>query len=189
MKDNILVIDTETGGTDASFHSLLTLGAVIVAPDGTPVDAIYIEIAEPLMYATDEALAVNKLNLDDLRANGFSPIKAVETLTNFLKQHGMTERIVLGGHNTAFDYPFLRRLFRGAEQHELFERLFSYRLICTQTAAMFLSRCGKFELPNGSASLKNLCTHFGVKNEGEHNSLSDAFATVDVLNALTKLVA
>jgi DNA polymerase III epsilon subunit-like protein len=58
----LLVIDTETGGLDASLHSLLELGAV-VWKNGTIIAETEIGILENPFVVTATGMAVNRIDL------------------------------------------------------------------------------------------------------------------------------
>lgn len=199
----LFVFDTETGGLDPSVHSILTLGGV-VWEDGEVRDSIEITVAEPHITVDPEAMCVNKLNPDQIKATGLSPLDAVRRLEDFLRPHWPQRdrtRVNLAGHNVAFDYGFLQRLYRLAEQEMLknglppslklawatrMDRMFSYRLLDTQGVAFFLELLGRDHFPGGR-SLKSLCTHYGVTNRAEHSALADAEATAQVLNNLIRV--
>jgi len=177
----LLVIDTETGGFNPESHSILSLAA-LVYEDGKIVSEFYTLICEGhVIVSEDAALKVNGLSLERLRANGVSPYDAWVTLTNMLTMHWpASSKIILAGHNVAFDIGFLKRLYRLA-CHDYSLR-FSHRSLCTQSGALLLEQAGLLELPGGS-SLEGVAKALGVPldREGGHNALKDARATAQVL--------
>src|SRR5258708_22116647 len=81
--NELLVIDTETGGLDPARHSLLSLGAVVWR-DGRVGDGIEIFVAELVPVAEPQALAVSGLDMSWLKENGKPPRRAVQALESFL---------------------------------------------------------------------------------------------------------
>ena len=182
---SILVVDTETGGFDPSSDSLLSLGAVVWKA-GEIRGALEILIAEPTIVASNEALAVNNLDIDQLRRVGISPRDAVKQLEAFVRAHFPGERVTLGGHNTWFDADFMRRLYKmgGGE----FRSRFSHRYIDTASIVAFLSLCGY--LPEDVNNSDRAFQHFGIEPAPglRHTALGDATATAHLLTALTGLL-
>lgn len=206
----LFVFDTETGGLDPAAHSLLTIGGV-AWDEGEIVGSIELKINEPEIIATPEALAVNKIDVTRLPYDGLRPLEAVRALEGFLASHWSEGPITLAGHNVQFDYGFLKRLYRlsheqayevwsacsaAGEQPELrwatwqqrLDRRFSYRLLDTQTIALFLKLTGIAPQPGGTTKLERLCRYYGVENPEAHTALSDAKATAELLTKMILLV-
>ena len=191
----LFVFDTETGGIDSSKHSLLTLAGV-VWEDGKIIDEIDLTIAEEAIVADPEALAINKLNLDEIKAKGVSPLTAALMLREFWGRHWQRRPgswVQLAGHNVAFDYGFLKRLFQLAAgqdgitiKHQTLGNITSFRLLDTMGIALFLALGG--HQPISVAKLDALLTHYGVGREGmAHNALSDARATAGLLTRMLEV--
>jgi DNA polymerase III epsilon subunit-like protein len=184
----ILVIDTETGGLDATQQSILSLGAVIWS-QGSIVDSIHILIHEAELHCDDSALKVNGFTREQIEVDGIGPAQAVQTLHNFLLKNDYRGKVVLAGHNVQFDIGFLRRLYRLAGQD--FDKKFSYRPICTMTLALALELAERFSFR--STSLNSLCEHFGITIRaqgaaGAHNAKEDAMATARLLTVLLDFI-
>ncbi len=180
MKGKVVFIDTETGGLDARTNSILSLGAVVLH-NGAIADTLYCLIREPEINAEPTALAINKLDLNVVREEGLTPAEAVNKLVNFLQRNDIRKSAQFAAHNAPFDLAFVKRLFELAGKD--FNKVFSYRPLCTQTAALLLDLSGRISLPGGSASLDNLVKFFKVdldRSEG-HNALNDAVAGARVL--------
>ncbi len=108
--DHVIVVDTETGGLDPLHHSLLSVG--LVSGDGTRTLEFY--VLEPTLTTDERSMAVNRIDLDRVRAEGLSPEKAVDRIEAFLDGIGRGRPLKAAGHNVAFDIAFLRRLYRMA---------------------------------------------------------------------------
>jgi len=182
MSETLLVIDTETGGLDSTRHSILSIGAVVYRR-GQLGDKIELIISEQNLSVEDDAMRVNKIDVQSLSKVGFTPQIAVAKFEDFLSSHfEPSRRITLVGHNVSFDIGFLKRLYRlaGAD----FERRFSHRSIDTASILSYLRLAGKITL--SKSGLDAALVHFGVEVRAErrHTALVDAEATAELLDAL-----
>jgi DNA polymerase-3 subunit epsilon len=186
MNNKMLLIDTETGGLDASRHSILSISALVLNYEGTVVDGMYTLVNEGAsVIAEKSALPINGLTMTTVQELGVSPVRAVALLYDLLWRQGMTHGVVVVAHNVRFDFAFLQRLFREANIDAMtFEALFSHRTICTQAGAGLLMQAGVIK-PE-STSLASLCQYFGVAlpREDGHNARTDALATAEVFRHL-----
>ena len=186
----LMVVDTETGGLDASRQSILSFGAVLL--DGSVVrDSMQIFIKEPRIYAEPEALAINKIDLKWLRKNGLPPVTAVAEIVQFIGKHFQLNQAVLAGQNIAFDVGFMQRLWRlayGKEWRKAWEMVFNHRTHDTMHVLRFLGVAGA--LPFQTGSLQDAARFFNIDpNEFKpHNALDDARLTAMVLVELTEYV-
>jgi len=181
----LLIIDTETGGTDPLVHSLLALGAV-VWEDGRIVDREEFMISEPKISTDAEALSINRLDLAAVRHNGLSPSDAIVRLERFVSTHfEESEEVVLTGHNVSFDVGFLRRLYRLAGKP--YWQRYSHRLFDTASVVRYLSIAGVIDVPNvrSDAAFK----YFGISPETSkrHTALGDALATAQLVSRVLAL--
>ncbi len=186
MTHKIFIIDTETGGFEPERNSILSLGGV-VWEDGRVLGEIDFLIAEDTLDVEPEAMAINKLPLDEVRRQGLSPMTAVNTLETFLDRHfDPTQKIALAGHNIGFDVGFLKRLYMlaGAD----FQGRYSHRLLDTASVMRFLSMAGR--LPFDNPSLDAGLLHFGIDVPllQRHTALADARATAQLLGKLVDLM-
>lgn len=186
--NKILVFDTETGGLDPAEHSLLTLGAVILGSDGSIISTLSLVINEgAALSVTDQALKVNGLTVEYIREKGMTPEEATRTLETWLTNNGLIRGITLAGHNVSFDIGFLKRLYRLAGR--TFDKKFSYRSLCTQSIAMFLTFAGVANYTK--TSLDALTSFYDIQIRqggatGTHDALEDAIATAKLLTCLAK---
>jgi DNA polymerase III subunit epsilon len=185
----LLVIDTETGGTDPLAHSLLSLGAAVWS-DGEVGARVELFVAEEPLAATAEALEINRIDLATHCARAVRPSEAVTAFEAFVREafrdeFARGEKAVLVGHNIGFDVGFLKRLYRlaGAD----FESTFSHRTLDTAGVLRFLSLAG---LRAGTAAdLTAALSELGisVEEDARHTALGDATATALLLTRLLAL--
>lgn len=172
---SFLWIDTETGGLDPMRHSLLSLGLVATAADGA--QACTEILFRHRVYEVDaEALAVNRIDLVAHHERALEPELAARAITNFVMEHvAGPDKIILAGHNVAFDLaflgPFLRRHTPDLCAH------ISHRVMDTMPLALALQDAGL--IPKGSMGLSALLEHYGIHLEPalRHTALGDARAT------------
>jgi len=177
---HILFVDTETGGLNPHEDSLLSIGAALIY-DGHIIDTFYTLVREEKIIVNPQALAINGLSVDKVQEEGVTPLMAVNMLTAFLNKHNQRKNVQFAAHNAPFDMPFVKRLFSQAGKD--FNKVFSYRPLCTQTGALLLDLSGRISLPGGSASLDNLTKffHIDLDRDAGHNALQDAIAGAKVL--------
>lgn len=190
-RQKMLVIDTETTGTDATKHAIVSLAA-LVWDQGVIVDEFYVLINDvdytgALVEPT--AMKVNGITIEQLRAAGVTPKEAVKQFTQMLKRNGMLRNIRIVAHNAPFDKSFLDRLFWIVGKNS--RDWFSYHSLCTVTGALMLEQAGMISLPNGSASLDNLTKLWEIPldRSEKHDALGDARACAEVLKRELSLIA
>ena len=104
-------IDIECSGPVPGLYDMVSLGAVSVTKTdegyqiGTP---FYVEICPTAPRFDAGAMAVNGLNIEELRANGTPMEEALDALTAFVNQTLVqgTEPVFVG-HNAPFDWSFV----------------------------------------------------------------------------------
>ena len=188
MKNMCLVVDCETGGLNPYEHSILTLGAVVMENGKiSKGDRFYAVIKEPNLMMTKEAEYINGLSKTFIENRGQDPQAVAEEFQAWLRQWEWPSMITLAGTNTDFDRAFIDRLYNQAGMiHN-----FSHRSLDIQTGGNLLQHAGIIELPDGEASLDNLCTLFGVHRTAKsfpHHALEDAVCTAEVLEKMLDLL-
>ena len=123
---NLLVIDTETGGVDASEHALLQVAAMpitrenvnslwVPVQDESESEATFNQFIAPHtgLKLTEEAFAVNRLDYDWILDNGMEEAEVISRLVEFASQY-RNDRLfpVLCGWNIHFDIAFLEAAFK-----------------------------------------------------------------------------
>jgi DNA polymerase III subunit epsilon len=186
----LLVIDTETGGTDPESHSILSLAGVVWA-DGQLVDELELLIVEQIMCINPHALEINNIDVEEHRHQGIPPNEAVDALNEFIRSNfndelDLGKKVILAGHNVQFDIGFLKRLFRLA--HANFDDLFSYRVLDTASIIRFLNLAGVIHLAGAGSEEAFEYFRIPVPAGQRHTALGDAKATALLLNKLVSVV-
>lgn len=177
----IYFVDTETGGLDPLQHSIFSV-AIVRWEDGK-IEKIYESplIKEEKLCYTKQALEINKIEIEDIIHNGFSPGFVVNEI---IREFRYEKEHILGGHNVAFDVGFIKRLFHICNRDRNYP--FSYRTVDTVSVARFLAHCGIIN--TDMFNMKNLCDYFGIEVKGYHTALGDALATAELYNKMLEKV-
>lgn len=182
----LLVLDTETGGDDPLHHSLLSIGA-IVWDSGQCGATLDLQVAEFPMHLTERALEINGINPDNHARTGLTVDNAAKQLVDFLEANfgrdlETNEKVVLCGHNIAFDIGFLKRLCRLSKRD--YASMFSHRSLDTASTIRFLTLVGL--IPAGIVSSDDAFNWFDVTpaDADRHTALGDARATALLLTRL-----
>ena len=185
MKKSIyIVVDTETGGFDSKKFSILSIGAVIFRPFEIIASKEFL-IAEPQIHYEDEALEVNKIDIELIRKKGLSPEVAINAFEEFINAHiNNNEKPILAGHNLWFDIGFIERLYNLAGRN--FREKFSYRLLDTASILTYLCETEIISLNN--PSLDNGIKYFNVTPPNQrHTAVDDAIATAQLLSEMLRV--
>jgi len=188
MNNQILFIDTVTGGLDPTVFSIISFAAVFWR-DGEIAESMQVFIQETPFVSDPESMKINKVDVGWLQRNGLSVMDAVDAIQRFIKRNsdGSGPKLQLAGHNVGFDVGFLKRLFAlgGGE----FESWFSHRTIDTSAILSFLAIAQKIDVKTSSSSAA--FDHFGIEfSPGErHTALADAVATAKLFNCLLGAVS
>jgi DNA polymerase III epsilon subunit-like protein len=178
----LVIIDTETGGTDAEQHSLLEIAA-IVWEDGLIGDPFRVDVIETPCVVTPEALAINKIDITQ-RPQALHPIAAKHAFDRWMQVHGYVgEAAIACGHNVDFDLRFLRRLYRIVAREErrfVHDWLFSHRTLDTMSLIRFDAMIDGRE----AIGLSSALDFYGIARDDRHTALGDVLATAQLLNAL-----
>jgi len=182
--DKILFIDTETGGIDPASNSLLSL-ALVIWKESEIKDSLEILINDGILNVTEKALAINGIDLADHRKKAINPQLAIRRLNNFLDTHfPKDEKIILAGHNIAFDINFLN-VFLTRNGYD-FQQRFSHRCVDTSTILYYLYLTGR--LKRKLTASQDAFDYFGVPVQGRHTALGDALATARLFSKLISIL-
>ncbi len=180
MEYRLLFVDTETGGLDADKHSLLSV-AVLVWENMKIIDSLELLINDGKLFVTEEALAINKIDIKKHKKSAISPSEAIAQLLIFINKHFPQQReITLAGHNVQFDLSFLKILF--SQNKKDFSKFFSHRIVDTSSILHYLYLAG--HLKQRAISSDEAFELFDIKVEGRHTALGDAVATAKLFNKL-----
>lgn len=185
MNDKILFIDTETGGLNPAEHSLLSI-ALVVWQDLKIIDSIELFINDGVLSVTEQAIEINKIDLEEHKKNSIAPTDAIKKIKEFLQTHFENldnSTITLAGHNINFDVNFLR--FFLIKNNENFSTYFSHRFIDTSSILYYLFLSERLKCK--ALSLSEAFQLFGIKIENRHTALGDAIATAELFTKLILL--
>lgn len=167
----VLVVDTETGGVDPLTTSLLSVAFV------SRTSELSFYVKEPRIRVTPEAMAINKIDLRTVRAEGLTITEACNRINAYLEQLAETEGVThLTGHNVGFDVGYLKRLYRLAKQP--FPKSLGYRTVDTHSVLWSMWQLGL--IPYSATKSDGAFKHFEVMTEDDparHTALGDARAT------------
>jgi DNA polymerase III subunit epsilon len=183
MPDRLLFIDTETGGLDPDKHSLLSL-AMVVWEDMEIIDSQEILINDGILSVTEEALSINRIDLEKHKQSAISSSQAMDKILLFIGKHfPQQEKITLVGHNVHFDADFLKRFF--SANNKDFSEYFSHRIIDTSSILHYLYLAGRIK--HRAISSDEAFDLFEIKVEGRHTAIGDAIATAKLFTRLLSL--
>ncbi len=157
------VVDVETTGSHAAGHNMTEIAIVI--HDGMEVVDSYSSLLNPQKHiplSIQTLTGITPAMVED--APLFAEV--AEEIRAFLGDH------IFVAHNVNFDYAFVRSAFRSVGVE------YNPRRLCSVRYARRLVKGLR------SYSLKNLCSHFKVKNEAAHRAWGDASATAEILGLL-----
>ena len=83
MEDKLLFIDTETGGLNPNKHSLLSL-AMVVWENMKIIDSQELLINDGKLSVTEEALSINKIDIENHKQSAIPPSQAIEEIFLFI---------------------------------------------------------------------------------------------------------
>jgi len=102
-------VDVEAAGPNPSQYSLLSIGACLVSD---PQCTFYVELQPVNDNAVPEALAVNRLSLEELTERGLPPAEAMARFEAWLKAEiPPDQRPIFVALNAAFDWMFVNDYF------------------------------------------------------------------------------
>ena len=162
----LVFVDVETTGLDPFEHAIVEVAALKVDPATFGIlDRFESRVRPPADAALDPAA---------LRVNGYTPdawAGAPPEAEVMPKLADVLRGSVVAGHNVAFDWAFVRAALRrtGVALVDV-----DHHLLDTASLAWPLLRRGRVP----SLSLRALCDHFRVPNDGAHRALADVLRTV-----------
>jgi len=184
MPDKLLFIDTETGGLDPDKHSLLSI-AMVVWEDMEIIDSQEILINDGILSVTEEALSINRIDIEKHKQSAISSSQAMDKILLFIGIHFPQQRkITLAGHNVHFDSDFLKCFFSANNKN--FSDFFSHRIIDTSSILYYLFMAGRIK--HRAISSDEAFDLFDIKVEGRHTAIGDAIATAKLFTRLLYLL-
>ena len=184
----LVFIDTETGGLDPATTSLLSVALAIYNPETETILAKTEILVRHSPYQLEAgAMEVNGILIPNHHQRAYKPKQVIEMIEEFLYPFFKGKQAKLAGHNVPFDIAYLRAMFTGEGQLDLFNKLFSHRAIDTIPIAQFLKDCGLVKL--GQCGLSDLIKYFKIElTGGRHTAMADCLATVELYKKMVQLV-
>lgn len=164
-KNEYVVVDIETTGTDVTSDKITEIGAVRIK-NGVIVESFQ-TLIDPEVALSKKIIELTGITDDMLKGQP----KIHEVYPDFIKFLGDS---IFVAHNADFDYRFLRNV--GKDLGYYIENECVDTLIVSRKTVPFLS----------NHKLNTVCEHFGIEFR-HHRALSDAFATAEALIELVKI--
>ncbi len=180
----ILLLDTETGGTDPRQHDLLSVG-LVVWQDGEIKDKKEVFVRGRPERCTSEALAINGIQLDKHNRYALPRQQALAEIARFIDAHFDDKPVTAAGHNLAFDLNFLRVLFEEGGQE--LNHYISHRTIDTASILLFLALLeGHPQDLREAASSSRAFAEYRIEMApgSRHTALGDAVATAKLFTKM-----
>lgn len=175
-KVNLLVVDTETTGSDVFVHDILSFAFVPL--DGRRMLDGYVRVPDAAIwsdYANREFPKYSKTWSE----RALRPVEALKLIESYIFETFGGEPAILAGHNIAFDRFFLQKLARTAGASGIHG--LSHRTFDTHTVLMALAIAG--DIPMWATTSDGAFDYFSIKidSKNRHTALGDAIATRELI--------
>ena len=151
-----IAIDLETTGIRLSKDKIIEVGLLKVK-DSHIIDTFSCVI-NPDMQVDDKILELTKISKNELE-NAKRIHEVINHIVDFCEEY------VLLGHNTIFDYSFVKKEANRAGLEFEKRGIDTYKL------------CKKVLPENVRKNLTDACSYFGIERKNSHRAFSDAFYT------------
>ncbi|UCF67901.1 MAG: 3'-5' exonuclease [Acidobacteriota bacterium] len=176
-------IDIEATGPVPGLFSMVSLGAVVVAPGEDENlligESFYAELKPVFAGSQPEANAIHGLDLERLKHDGLDPALAMRRLAEFVDRTCLRGTSpVFVGHVAVFDWMYVAWYFAWCG----LENPFGYKGIDTKSLAM-----GALGLPWTDTSRETLVERLGLRPQAQdslHRADADALHQAEILVAL-----
>ena len=179
--NQVVVIDTETGGLNPYEHSILSIG--LTSWDQSHKREIF--VLEDTLCTHPRSMEINRIDIEWIKTHGVSPEVACDQIEAFISQLKVPRPLLFAGHNLSFDLAFLRRLYRHANRSLPSD--FSHRSIDTHSLLWSLVAVGT--CPPEVCTSDGAFNYFNVSppEHLRHTAMGDALATRDLLEKILHL--
>ncbi|MFN4122095.1 MAG: exonuclease domain-containing protein [Flavobacteriales bacterium] len=189
-----LILDLEMSGSEAEFHDIIQIGAVLADDNWNKLSEF-----ETLVYPDHEetfssyAEAVHGISLDDLK-DAPQSFEALENLEAWIRKtlrktsQEKLHEVILCGQSIINDIHFLKVEY----QYLNLSWPFAYKMIDLMSFTLLMKQIlekNQRKAPE-KLSLKAVAAHFGIFRQGEqHNALEDARITFECFKKYFELAA
>ncbi|MEY2986023.1 MAG: Exonuclease [Candidatus Parcubacteria bacterium] len=196
MKKGVyLGIDAEFTGQHPHKNALIELAMIVLDKDLKEIAHYQTLVQVPEGFEiTDEAMRINKLDLDKVEAEGVSYDKLVQQITKFVKKH-FENKPILFAHFITMDFAYLNYIFGSVDKDNLFwKEIIGHNVIDTKVLSntINLLQVNKGKEPIfKSTSLSNpggLTDTLGITDYEAHTALGDIRATKEVMVKLLAIL-
>jgi DNA polymerase III epsilon subunit-like protein len=178
-------VDVETSGLEPGWHEILQIAIQPLDSQIEPLEGVqpfYMNIKpEYPERASKKAMSVNKLDLDWLLVHAPDQWKVAELLDEWWERLDLpiNRTLMPLAHNWQYEAGFLKAWLGIEQTHQFFH---PYARDTMETAIYLNDRAymrGETILFD-RLRLRDVCKHYGVTNEHEHDALGDVRATAAV---------
>lgn len=196
MKNGVyLGIDTEFTGQHPHKNALIELAMIVLDKDLKEIAHYQTLVQVPAGFEiTKESMAINKLDLARVEAEGVSYTKLVQQMTRFVQKH-FEDKPILFAHFITMDFAYLNYIFGSVNKDKLFwKELIGHNVIDTKVLAntINLLQIHKGQEPMfKSTSLSNpggLTDVLDIRDYEAHTALGDVRATQQVMVKLLDIL-
>lgn len=168
------VIDTELTGLDLKLDSVVSVGAVKMNGTRIELGRSFYRLVSPRADFKRESIVVHGITPDDVHEKPQLDVAAAELLAF------CGDRILVG-HFLGLDLGFLARESPAIKAAGLSRRAVDTVRIYSWVEQHRMRHAGGQTLPEGALNLISLALRHGIRVDGAHNALTDAFITAQLL--------
>lgn len=181
MKNNLAIVDCETGGVDANANPITEICIEIIEPVNFEILDSYQTYIKPYddLVITQDALDASRVSMKDVN-NGIDRLKVLKKLIELSKKYNAgryNSLLIFVGHNFGFDIRFLEYLFNSSNKNlwDYFDRFYfdTMRLFSQLEAPMKGSDKFKY-------NLTNLSERYDIKLTSAHGAAADVAVTKEL---------
>lgn len=169
-----VVIDTELTGLDMKRDSVVSVGAIKMAGTRIELGRSFYRLVSPRADFKHESIVVHGITPDDVAAKPSLDVVAEELLA-FCGDR------ILAGHFFSIDLGFLGREAPAIRSADLRRRAVDTVRIHVWAEQQRHRHAGGYTAVEGELNLVSLAQRHGIRVEGAHNALADAFITAQLL--------
>lgn len=190
-----LGIDSEFTGQHPHKNALIELAMIVLDKNLKEIAHYQTLVQVPAGFEiTKESMAINKLDLARVEAEGISYTKLVQQMTRFVQKH-FADKPILFAHFITMDFAYLNYIFGSVNKDNLFwKELIGHNVIDTKVLAntINLLQIRKGQEPMfKSTSLSNpggLTDVLDIRDYEPHTALGDVRATKQVMVKLLDIL-